>query len=161
MAQEDYFLKVDGINGESKDSKHKDEINIVSFSFGVTNSGTSAVGGGGGKGRSKIQDLHVTKQTDTASPKLFLACASGQPIKKVVLTVREAGGEQQDYLVYTMEDVIVSSFTNSPRNSGGQGMESITLNFANVVMAYREQQADGTLAGAVKTGWDLKANVAK
>ena len=90
MAQVDYFLKLDGIPGESVDSKHKDEIDIMSFSFGETQTGT-ALGGGGGAGKVQMQDFHFTMRTSKASPKLFLACASGEHIKDGILVGRRAG----------------------------------------------------------------------
>jgi type VI secretion system secreted protein Hcp len=158
MAAVDYFLKIDGIEGESQDSKHKSEIEIQSFSFGATQTGSFAAGGGGGAGKVHMQDFHFTVPVNKASPKLMLACASGQHIKKAVLTVRKAGKEQQEYLKYTFSDILVSSY----QTGGGGGdvlpIDQISLNFAKIEQEYKEQKADGTLAGSVKSGWDLKQN---
>jgi type VI secretion system secreted protein Hcp len=158
MAAVDYFLKIDGIEGESQDSKHKAEVEIQSFSFGATQTGSFAAGGGGGAGKVHMQDFHFTVPVNKASPKLMLACASGQHIKKAVLTVRKAGKEQQEYLKYTFSDLLVSSY----QTGGGGGdvlpVDQISLNFAKIETEYKEQKADGTLAGSVKAGWDLKQN---
>jgi type VI secretion system secreted protein Hcp len=159
MAQVDYYLKIDGIEGESADSKHKSEIDLESWSWGETQSGTSATGGGGGAGRVSMQDFHFTMKYNKSSPKLFLACASGQHIGKAVLTCRKAGGEQEEYLKVTMSDLLVSSY-QSGGSSGGDLVptDQISLNFSKVEFEYKEQTAKGTLGGTVKAGWDVKAN---
>jgi type VI secretion system secreted protein Hcp len=157
----DMFLKIDGIDGESQDSKHKNEIEVQTYSFGSTQTGAQASGGGGGSGKVQMHDFHFTMKTSQASPKLFLHCANGKHIPKVVLTGRKAGGEQQEYQKITLSDVLVSSF----QMSGAQGdseipVEQITLNFAKIEMEYKEQKPDGSLGGTVKTGWNLKQNAA-
>jgi type VI secretion system secreted protein Hcp len=158
MAAADYFLKIDGVEGESQDSKHKAEIEIQSFSFGATQTGSFAAGGGGGAGKVSMQDFHFTVPVNKASPKLMLACASGQHIKKAVLTVRKAGKEQQEYLKYTFSDILVSSYQTGGGGGDVMPVDQISLNFAKIEQEYKEQKADGTLAGSVKAGWDLKQN---
>jgi type VI secretion system secreted protein Hcp len=158
MAAVDYFLKIDGIEGESQDSKHKSEIEIQSFSFGATQTGSFAAGGGGGAGKVHMQDFHFTVPVNKASPKLMLACASGQHIKKAVLTVRKAGKEQQEYLKYTFSDILVSSYQTGGGGGDVMPVDQISLNFAKIEQEYKEQKADGTLAGSVKAGWDQKQN---
>lgn len=158
MAAVDYFLKIDGIEGESQDSKHKSEIEIQSFSFGATQTGSFAAGGGGGAGKVNMQDFHFTVPVNKASPKLLLACASGQHIKKAILTVRKAGKEQQEYLKYTFSDILVSSYQTGGGGGDVMPVDQISLNFAKIEQEYKEQKADGTLAGSVKAGWDLKQN---
>ena len=158
MAAVDYFLKIDGIDGESQDHKHKGEIEIQSFSWGATNGGSSAHGGGHGSGRVTYQDFHFVMKTCKASPKLMLACSNGEHIKKAVLIARKAGKEQQEYMKVTMSDVMVSSF----QTGGSQGdvipVDQISLDFGKIEVEYKEQKADGTLASAIKAGYDLKAN---
>lgn len=159
MAAVDYFLKIDGIEGESQDSKHKNEIDVASWSWGATQSGTMSAGGGGGAGKVSMQDFHFVMSVNKATPKLILACAGGDHIKKAVLTCRKAGSDQQEYLVYTFSDFIVSSYQTG--GSGGDGViptEQISLNYAKMEVQYKEQKPDGTLGGVIKTGWDLKAN---
>jgi type VI secretion system secreted protein Hcp len=159
MAAVDFFLKIEGIDGESADSKHKGEIDLESWSWGEHNSGSHAAGGGGGVGKVSMQDFSFTAQTSKATPKLMLACASGEHIKKATLVCRKAGKDQQEYLKVTFTDLLVSSY-----QTGGHGdamaADQISLNFAKIEYEYKEQKPDGTLGGAVKAGWDLKANKA-
>ena len=160
MAAVDYFLKIDGISGESTDKTHKAEIEVQSFSFGETQIGTASHGGGAGAGKVQMQDFHFVTQFSKASPSLFLACATGQHIKKAELFCRKAGGKQEEFLKITLSDLIVSSY-----QTGGSGhsdivpTDQISLNFAKLEMEYKEQKADGSVGGATKAGWDLKANV--
>ena len=153
----DYFLKIDGIPGESKDAKHKDEVSVESFSWGATQSGTSAYGGGGGAGKVSMQDFSFVMRMNKASPKLFLACANGEHIKQAILTCRKAGKEQQDYLKVTFSDLLVSSYQTGGSSSGEElPVEQISLNFAKLEMEYKEQKPDGSLGGAIKAHYDLK-----
>ena len=87
----DCFLKLDGIEGESHDSKHKNEIDVQSWSWGQSQTGTHGSGGGGGAGKVSMQDFHFVMGVNKSSPKLMLACATGEHIKKAVLTCRKAG----------------------------------------------------------------------
>jgi type VI secretion system secreted protein Hcp len=157
MAAVDYFLKLDGIDGESTDAKHKGEIDLESWSWGASQQGTHSGMGGGGAGKVSMQDFHFVMKINKSSPKLMLACATGQHIKKATLTCRKAGGEQQEYLKIEMADLLVSSY-----QTGGHGdivpTDQISLNFSKIEIEYKEQKADGTLGGAVKTGYDLKLN---
>src|SRR5262249_12854801 len=138
MAAADFHLKIDGIEGESAHAKHKNEIDLESWSWGETQSGTFAVGGGGGAGKGSMKDFRFVAGTGKASPKLFLAWASGQHISSAILTCRKAGGEQEGFLKYTLTDILVSFF-----QSGGQGFTLPTdwfdLNFAKVEIEYKEQ----------------------
>ena len=156
MAAVDYFLKIDGIQGESRDDRHKDEIDIESFSWGETQSGTFAVGGGGGAGKVSMQDFHFTMPVNKASPALFLACAQGDHIKNAILTCRKAGKDQQEFMKVTMNDVLVSSF----QIGGAEGVvptDQISLNFAKIEVEYQEQDATGKLVGSIKKWFDLKS----
>jgi len=184
MATHDHFLKLDGIDGESQDSKFKGQIDVLSFGYQANQGGTSHVGGGGGKGRVALGDFVINKNIDKASPALFQYCCSGQPITKAVFTSRKAGKDQQPFYVVTMTDVLVSSHQTgnpaggnspAPANSGagsGKGPvsatpalsddwvanETITLNYSTISIAYSEQGADGSVKGAITKGWDAKAN---
>ena len=149
-------MKIDGIQGESRDDSHKDEIDIESFSWGETQSGTFAAGGGGGAGKVSMQDFHFTLLVNKASPALFLTCAQGDHIKNAKLTCRKAGNDQQEFLKITMSDVLVSSF-----QIGGTGgvvpTDQISLNFAKIEVEYKEQDATGKLVGSIKKWFDLKS----
>jgi type VI secretion system secreted protein Hcp len=158
MAAVAYFLKIDGIDGESKALKHKSEIDIESFSWGATQSGTFAAGGGGGAGKVSMQDFHFTMRVNKAGPALFLACAQGDHIKNAILTCRKAGKEQQEFLKVTMSECLVSSFQTGG-HGGGDAVpptDQISLNFAKIEVEYKEQDATGKLVGSIKTWFDLK-----
>ncbi len=154
----DMFLKIDGVEGESQDAKNKGEIHIESFQFGVEQVGTSDSGGGLGAGKAKFEDFEFTMPTQKASPKLYGACATGKHIKSAVLTVRKAGGSQDWFLKHTFSDLLVSSFRTA--NGEPQPQDTVKLNFVKLETEYREQKSDGTFSGAVKAGYDLKANKA-
>lgn len=161
MAAVDYFLKIEGIEGESQDHKHKGEIDLESWSWGETQAGTHSGGGGGGAGKVSMQDFHFVMKVNKASPKLLLACANGEHIKKAVLTCRKAGKEAQEFLKMTLTDLLVSSF-----QTGGSGhgdivpTDQISLNYSKIEYEYKAQKPDGSLDGPVKAGWDLKQNKA-
>ena len=106
----DYFLQISGIPGESMDSKHKDWIDVLSWTWGESNTGTVHTGGGAGAGKVAFQDLSFMTRISKASPALFLACASGQHIKEAKLVGRKAGKGQQEYLTWTFSDLLVSSY---------------------------------------------------
>jgi len=154
-----YFLKIDGIPGESLDAKHKDEIEVLSWSWGETNEPPATSGGGAGSGKVAMTDLHVSANLSRASPQLLLACASGQHIKSAVLTGRKAGKAQAEFLTFSLSDVLVSGY-----QTGGSAVEapldSISLNFSKIEVSYKQSKADGSLAKAIRVGWDRKANKA-
>jgi type VI secretion system secreted protein Hcp len=154
----DYFLKIAGIEGESPDSKHKNEIQLESWSWGETQQGGHAAGGGGGAGKVAMQDFHFVMKVNKATPKLMLACANGEHIKEAILSVRKAGKEQQDYLKITLNDLLVSSYQTGGSHGDVVPSDQISLNFSKIQFEYKEQKPDGTLGSAVKTGYDLKAN---
>jgi type VI secretion system secreted protein Hcp len=154
----DYFLKIDGVPGESADAKHKGEIQLESFSWGETNASGGGMGGGGGAGKVQMQDLVVTMLVSKASPKLMLGCATGKHYKEAVLTVRKAGKSQQEFLVFKFKDVIVTSYQTGGSAQSDMILDQASLGFSTIQLDYRPQKADGSLDAAVKAGWDLKQN---
>ncbi|MDH6592574.1 type VI secretion system secreted protein Hcp [Variovorax sp. TBS-050B] len=154
----DMFLKLEGVDGESKDDGHKKEIDVLSWSWGASQSGTGHVGGGSGAGKVSVQDLSVTKYVDSSSHLLLLDCCNGQHIKKGVLTVRKAGATPLEYIKLTMEDILVTHISTG--GSGGEDRltETITLNFSKFKYEYTPQKADGSGDGTKETGWDIAAN---
>jgi type VI secretion system secreted protein Hcp len=159
MAAVDYFLKLKGIDGESADGKHKGEIDVESWSWGETQSGTGHFGGGGGAGKVAMQDFHFVMKMNKASSKLLLACASGEHIPEGLLTCRKAGKEQQEFLKIKFTDILVSSYqTGGSQGSDVIPMDQISLNFAKIEIEYKEQKPDGSLGGTEKAGWDVKKN---
>lgn len=158
MAAVDYFLKLKGIDGESSDDKHKGEIDIDSWSFGETNSGTHAAGGGGGAGKVAMQDFHFTMKVNKASPKLFLACANGEHIAEAKLTCRKAGKGQQEYLIFKFTDLLVASYQTGGSHSDLVPSDQISLNFSKIEIEYKPQKPDGSLDGSISAGYNLKTN---
>ncbi len=157
MAAVDYFIKIDGIDGESQDKKHKGEVDVLAFSWGETRTGAQG-GGGGGAGKVSVQDFRFSARTSKASPKLFLACATGEHIKKAVFTGRRAG-QQQDFLTLLFTEVLVTSFQiGGSETADLSPVDEISLNFAKIEFEYREQKLDGTLDTALKAGWDVEEN---
>jgi type VI secretion system secreted protein Hcp len=157
MAAIHYFLKIDGVEGESQDSKNKGEIDLESWSWGETQ--TAPSGGGGGAGKVSMQDFHFVTKVSKASPKLLLACASGQHLPKALLTCRKAGKDQQEFLKMTFSDLLVSSFTTSGTEAGGNlPIDQVSLNFAKIEYEYTERKPDGSFGTPIKVGWDVKAN---
>ena len=167
----DYFLKIEGIEGESEDDKHKNEIELSSFSWAELQSGSFAQGGGGGAGKVQMKNLEFASPVSKASPKLMLACATGQHIKDATLTCRKAGGGQQEFLKLTLNDVLVSKYetTSQSQTIGTDGateegyslgvpMDHVGLNFGKIQVEYRPQKEDGSLGNPVKAGYDLKSN---
>ena len=155
----DAFLKIDGIEGESIDTTHKGEIQIHSFSWGMSNTGSSSFGGGAGSGKVSLQDFHFVCDHSKASPKLGLACAGGDHIKTAILTVRKAGGDKMEYLKYTFTDVLISSYQLGGSGGGSENpTDQVSFNFTKYETEYKEQKADGSLGGNVKAGYDVKLN---
>lgn len=160
MAEVDYFLKIKGIDGESQDAKHPKEIQLESWTWGETNSGSHSFGGGGGSGKVTMQDFGFTMKLNTASPKLMIACATGQHIDDAVMTCRKAGGDQNPYLKYTFSELHITNY-----QTGGNGhevipTESITFNFAKIKIEYFIQDAKGATTAAGMAEYDLKKQVA-
>ena len=159
MAHVDYFLKVEGVDGESTDDKHKGEIQVESWSVGGTNGGSFDSGGGSGTGKVVLQDFHIVKKTDKASAKLLAACCTGQHLTKATLVCRKAGGDQQEFLTIILSPVLVSSFNTSGSNGSDViPMEQVSLNFGKIEYKYKEQKPDGSLGGEVIGGWDVTTN---
>lgn len=160
MGAVDYFLKLDGIEGESRDAAHRGEIQLSSWSWGAENTGTMQGDGGGGGGKARMDDFFFTMPVSRATPKLLQKLASGEHIPRVVIVCRKAGKTPQEYLKIVFEDVIVASYRlNSAQSGETIPVENIGLNFASVFFEYREQKADGTLGGAIVASHNLKQNL--
>ena len=151
------FLTIGNIKGESTDSKHKDQIEVFSWSWGVTNAATVGTGGGGGVGKSSFSDLNFTHRYDRAAPLLWRACAVGQHFTEATLVGTKQGKAAQDYLIVKMSDVVVTSASASD-SSGGDAMEAVGVKFAKVDVEYKPQKADGSFDASVRFKYDIKAN---
>jgi type VI secretion system secreted protein Hcp len=156
----DAFLKIDGLPGESTDDKHKDWIEVLSYSWGVSQSASrsASTSGGASSERADFQDFSIVKAMDKASPKLALACAQGKHFKDVALELCRAGGDKLKYMEYKLEEVIVSS-ASVGGGGGGEPTESVTFNYGKINWTYTQQKrSDGTGGGQIAAKWDLTAN---
>jgi type VI secretion system secreted protein Hcp len=155
----DAFLKIDGIPGESTDDKHKDWIEIKSYSHGVQQSASSTASSSGGATAERVNfsDLSVAKLVDKATPKIFEACCVGKHIKEVIIEVCRSGNDKQKYLEIRMEQVLISSYS---QDAGGDfPTESVSFNPGKFKIIYSQQKRDGGgLGGNVSGGWDLTQN---
>jgi type VI secretion system secreted protein Hcp len=148
----DYFLKLDGITGESKDAKHRDEIDILSWSVGTTRRDYSA---GDDTASAHIKDIMATKYVDKASTQLFASYTTARRIKTLVITCRKGGKDQQEYLVFTCTDALVSSWEAEGSNGDKPEVETVTFSFRKIAINYWEQQDNGTLGGVMNAEYDL------
>jgi len=155
----DIFIKIDGVDGESKDSIHKGEIDVLAWSWGMSQSGTTHTGGGGGAGKVNVQDLSLTKYVDKATPLLMLFCSNGKHVAEATLVVRKAGETAIEYITIKMTDLIVTSVSTG--GSGGEDRltENISLNFAEVVFDYIEQKGDGSEGDKPSYKWKIAENI--
>jgi type VI secretion system secreted protein Hcp len=153
----DYFLKVDGIQGESTDAKHQGEIEVLAFSWGVGQAGSASTGSGGGAGKAVFDDLLVVARTSKASPLLWLACANGTHIKTAVLTARKAGKPPQEFLTIVITDALVSSYEVDGSDEE-HPLDQVSFSYAKVETHYTPADKTGKPQPSVSAGWDLKAN---
>jgi type VI secretion system secreted protein Hcp len=154
----DMFMKIGALAGESKDSKHPNEIDVLAWSWGVSQSGSAHVGGGAGAGKVNVQDLSFTKWIDKTSPDLLLACCDGKHFDEANLVVRKAGEHPLEYLKIKMNTVFITSVSTG--GSGGEDRltENVTLNFGRVKVDYAEQTEKGGKGATPSMGWDIAAN---
>jgi type VI secretion system secreted protein Hcp len=157
MAQADMFLKLTNIKGEAVDSKHKDEIDVLSWSFGASQAGTAHLGGGSGSGKVQIQDLTITHYVDAASTDLLKHLTSGKHIDEGLLTVRKAGGTALEYLKIKMIQVMVTHISNGGGAGQDRVTENVTLNFRKFTQTYYPQDAKGHAKPHTEFTWDIAA----
>ena len=159
MAQMDFFLKIEGLLGESIKVHHEKEIEILSWSWGEAQTGGNVSSGGGGAGKVTMQPFHFTASVSAASPRLFLACANGQHFRQAVLTAFRPGRTiSQPLLTWKLTDVMVSAYQTGANSTDGLLTETFDLAFSGISVEYSQLKPDGSLAELIKAGWDLRAN---
>lgn len=161
----DAFCKVDGVPSESKDDKHSDWIEILSFSHSIAQqrSATKSSAGGATTGRCDHGEFVIVKQLDKASPKLYEYCSSGKHIKEVVVELwRASGDKKQKYMEFKMEEVLISSVSPGGSAQGGDDIpsEEVRFDYGKIKWTYTQQKRDGSVGGNVTGGWDLTTNKA-
>jgi type VI secretion system secreted protein Hcp len=155
----DMFLKIDDIEGESVDDVHAGEIDIMSWSWGMSQSGTTHSGPGGGSGKVNVQDFSFVHYVDKASANLMKMCCNGKHFEEATLVVRKAGEMPLEYMIITMKSGLISSVSTG--GSGGEDRitENVTLNFSEFQTEYVPQMADGSGDASVIVGWNIANNV--
>jgi type VI secretion system secreted protein Hcp len=154
----DMFLKLGDVKGESVDAKRKGEIDILAWSWGMSQSGTTHSGPGGGAGKVNVQDVSVTKYIDKASSVLAGACCKGTHFKEALVTVRKAGDKPLEYVKLTMYDVMITAVSTGGSQGEDRLTENVTLNFAKFKYEYTPQKGDGSGDATVDLTFDIAAN---
>lgn len=152
------FANIVTIKGESQDDRHKDEIDVLSWSWGMSQSGTAGHAGGGSEGRVRFHEFSFTHHVDAASPLLMRACATGELVTDATITVRRPGEGRQEYLTIAMKDLLVTSVSAGISAQGDATIESVVLSFAKVDLEYRPQKPDGTQDVGIHFSYDLQAH---
>jgi len=158
----DIFLEIDGIPGESTDAKHQNQIEVLSYSHGLSQSVTSRSSGGAGSGeRCDHGDFTITHTLDKASPKLVDALCKGTHISKVTVYLCRATGDKTEYMRYEMEDVLVSSVQTGGSGSGDIPVEQVSFNYGQIKWNYTEtDHKTGANKGSIQAGWSVVENTA-
>jgi len=156
----DILLDIDGIGGESQIKGFEGQIDVLSWNWGMVQSGTTHLGKGGGGGKVAVNDITFSKYVDEATPKLIKLCTTGAHKPKATLTVRKAGGDSPvDYLKIEMNTVMISSYNTGGANDGlDRVQETISLNFAKFTVTYTPQDESGAGAGADPFAFDIAQN---
>jgi type VI secretion system secreted protein Hcp len=151
----DIFLKLDKVNGESKGKDHTDEIDVLSWSWGLSQSGTTHLGSGGGSGKVNVQDLSITKYVDAASCDLIKCCCNGDHLATGKLTVRKAGTNPLEYITIDFTELLVAAYSTGGIGSDDRMTENVTLNFRKFEIKYKKQKDDGSGEDKGDTTWDI------
>ena len=154
----DMFMKIGDLKGEAQDEEHGDEIDVLSWSWGVSNSGSAHVGRGAGSGKVNVQDFSFTKWMDRASPALLLACCNGRHFPQASLTVRKAGAKPVEYCRIKLTEVLITSVSTGGHDSEERLTEHVSLNFAKVSVEYVPQDDEGRAGTTVPMGWNVANN---
>lgn len=155
----DYFLKIGDVKGESQDAKHRDEIDVLSWSWGETQTGAATARGGLAAGRVQFRDVSITAKMSKASPVLLEACAMGRHYPQAVLTARKAGKGQQEFYMMKFYDVVVTSYQLGGSTTGKEDLiDQFTFNFGKVSIEYKPLKPDGSLDAGVFFKWDVRTS---
>ena len=157
----DTFLKIKGpdVVGESQVKGHEKDIQVLAWSWGLSQTGTTHHGSGGGAGKVNVQDLSFTHYVDSSTPTLVLACCKGTHYDEATLTMRKAGGDPLPYLTITLKDIIVTSVSGGGSGGEDQQTENVTLNFASFTLSYQPQDNKGAKkGGAIEIKYDIAKN---
>jgi type VI secretion system secreted protein Hcp len=156
----DQFLELEGVKGETLDKvyKGKNAIDVLSWNWGMSNTGTFHHGSGGGAGKANFQDISITKYVDKSTADLMMFCANGKHMAKGTLTCRKAGDNPLEYMKITMQQILVSSYATGGAAGDERTTETVTLNFAKVKVEYFMQNAQGGKETGGQMAWDIAGN---
>lgn len=154
----DFFIKIGAIKGESQDDKHKDEIEVLSWNWGLSQLGSIGTGGGGGMGKVSFSDLTFSHHVDKATPNLMKACATGEHIKEAKMTVRKSGKTPQEFMLITMSDVFITRVEPSVQSGEAGISEIVSMRFGKVDLEYKPQKANGSLDAGIHFKYNIKLN---
>lgn len=155
----DIFLKLQGIEGEARDKQHEKQIDVIAWSWGMSQSGNMHFGGGGGSGKVAVSDLSVTKWVDKATNNLIKHCTTGKHIAEGTLIVRKAGGTKIEYVTILLKEIIITSYNVGGAADGQDRLtENITLNFAEFTLDYTPQDGTGGAGSKVSAKYNMATN---
>ncbi|WP_062064915.1 Hcp family type VI secretion system effector [Cellvibrio sp. OA-2007] len=157
---QDFFIKIEGIAGESKDSKHAGQIDVLNWGYAVSQSSSANTGGGGGVGKAHFSELVFTHYIDKSTPNLMKYCASGKHVPSVELSCCKVGDGQQEYMKVVMTDVLITHVRPTGDSSSPRVMEEVGLSYSTIKVEVKEQNANGSMGAAVTGAWDVKQNKA-
>lgn len=155
---QDFFIKIDGIPGESKDSKHSGQIDVLQWGYSVSQTSTSHTGGGSGAGKANFGELHFTHYVDKATPNLMKYCASGKHISTVEVSCCKVGDGSQEYMKITLNEVLITHVSPMGSTSDPRVTESVGMSYGKVKVEVKEQNTDGSMGATVTGTWDVKQN---
>ena len=152
------FIKIDGHDGESEDDDHTGWIDVLSWSFGMSQSASAHIGGGGSQAQANVQDLSFVKWVDKSTPALMHSCCVGKHVSKAELHCTKASGDNKalEYIIIKMDDVIISSLSTGGSGGEDRMTENVSLNFAKVEYQYTVQTKEGAGGAKPKVTWDIK-----
>lgn len=156
----DFYIKINGVAGESKDSKHKEWIDVVSFRYGVSQSNSLRTGGGGGVAKARFSVLSFYHYIDRASPILMQFCAAGKHIPEVILSCCKVGGGSQEFMRVTLSDCIITHVGPDGATGNAPILEGVGIAYSSIRIEVKEQAPDGSMGAAVTGTWDVKRNIA-
>ena len=153
----DYFLKLsDGIEGESTDSNHKTEIQIMSWSWGASQVSSVAGTGGSGAGKADLSDFSIMTYFDKATPRFFKSIGLGTHIKSGTMSAIKSGADGKPYLKVDFKELFVSSV----QISGSSEIPTVSLSFTynEIKIDYSVQDENGNLKSTGPVTYNTKEN---
>ena len=157
-SQQDFYIQLEGIQGESQDSKHEDWIDILSFEYNVSQSSSMSSGGGSGVGRANFDALTFFHYVDRATPNLMQYCASGKVIPTAKISCCKVGDGSQEYMKVTLSGCQITYAGPIGSTEDARIKEKVSISYEKIEVEVKEQNADGSMGAAVTGTWNVKEN---